>query len=556
MGIELKAIREILDYDFFVPSYQRGYRWDKQQVEDLLNDIYDFSQKKEKGFYCLQPIVLKPDGMSRYRVVDGQQRLTTLYIILKYLEEARIFSDDNLFGLEYETRKNTQGFLENKLLQGINKDNPDFYYMSRAYETIKEWFEKNKINKTDFLNAMLKCEKEDGEDKANNVRFIWYELPDGENEIKVFTRLNIGKIPLRNSELIKAILLQGLEENKKFEIVSEWDYVEKNLQEDRFFSFLTTKKYKNTRIDFIFDLLAEKYKSYYGIDIKREDERFGFYIFERMLKEGLKGKEELWDEVKKHFRIFEELFNNNTYYHYVGYLVNSTSAPISKIVEYFENNDKDKFKEYLEKMMQIKIEVPLKDLEYNTHPKNIEKTLFLFNVLITLDSGYARYPFDIHSKEQWSLEHIHAKNSEEISDKDKKKLLQEQLGSKYIDNDLRRSIEKLLEKDKIEQDTFDEIQQKIYQKFTNEDEEVDTIDNLALLSKADNSSLNNAIFPEKRAKIKSLDKKGRFIPLGTKNVFMKYYSEEILDFLKWNKEDRKAYRDVLEERLTSFVKEK
>ncbi len=157
MGLELKAVSQILDFDFFIPFYQRGYRWDRRQVEDLLNDIYDFSQKKEKkGFYCLQPIVVRPDGANRYRVIDGQQRLTTLYIILKYLEEARkiIFSDDRVFKLEYETRKDSQSFLQDDLSKGVNRQNPDFYYMSKAYQTIKEWFENKKINKADFF---FKC---------------------------------------------------------------------------------------------------------------------------------------------------------------------------------------------------------------------------------------------------------------------------------------------------------------------------------------------------------------------------------------------------------------
>ncbi len=388
------------------------------------------------------------------------------------------------------------------------------------------------------------------------MRFIWYELPPHEDEIKVFTRLNIGKIPLSNSELIKAIVLQGLPKNEQFEIVSEWDYIEKNLQDDRFFAFLTTKEYKNTRIDFIFDLVAKKYKKQYNIDVKEGDERFSFYLFERLLKEGLRKKEELWDEVKKYFRIFEELFYQNTYYHYVGYLTNSNSASLPKIVDRFEKQDKNQFKKELEKMMEIRLKVPLEDLEYNAHPKEIQKALFLFNVLITLDSGYARYPFDLHMKEQWSLEHIHAKNSEEMPDKYKKKLLQEQLRSQYIDDSLKRRIQELLVHDPIDRNAFNTIEQEIYQKFADEEEEIDTIDNLALLSQADNASLNNAIFPEKRARIKKRDKEGRFIPLGTKNVFMKYYSDEAGDFLIWNKKDRQAYKRVLQEKLGPFIKEK
>jgi uncharacterized radical SAM superfamily Fe-S cluster-containing enzyme len=71
----------------------------------------------------------------------------------------------------------------------------------------------------------------------------------------------------------------------------------------------------------------------------------------------------------------------------------------------------------------------------------------------------------------------------------------------------------------------------------------------------DNSSLNNAIFPEKRKRIKKLDKEGRFIPLGTKNVFMKYYSDKVDEFLTWNGSDREDYLKVLKNTLTQFVKD-
>jgi CRISPR/Cas system endoribonuclease Cas6 (RAMP superfamily) len=99
--IGLKSVSEILGMNFFIPSYQRGYRWDKQQVEDLLDDIYTFATKKketEKEFYCLQPIVVKKlkdeekainnldNSKEWYEVIDGQQRLTTIRIILSYLE--------------------------------------------------------------------------------------------------------------------------------------------------------------------------------------------------------------------------------------------------------------------------------------------------------------------------------------------------------------------------------------------------------------------------------------------------------------------------------------
>jgi hypothetical protein len=562
--LKLKSISEILGYDFFIPSYQRGYKWDKQQVLDLLNDIYEFS-KNNKGFYCLQPLVVKfNENSSQYIVIDGQQRLTTIFIILKYLEKnfPMLFSNSKLFSIDYETRKkekaNSKEFLENIIfLENIDYSNPDFYYMSKAYKVIENWFKDDLFNKSKKILDLLMTYEVDknGIDKAINVRFIWYELEENENEIEVFTRLNIGKIPLSNSELIKAIILSQLKNYEKTEIVAEWDYIEKNLQNDRFFSFLTKKKYKNTRIDFIFNLLAEKYKKEYNLNYKNDD-RFSFYVFNHLIKESLKNEKELWSEVKKYFRIFEELYNNNIYYHYVGFFINSSdNDKIDEIINIYQENKKDEFKTELEKFITIEIYDKLENLNYENNRIQLEKILFLFNVLITMESGYSRYPFDIHNKEEWSLEHIHAQNSEEI--KDKKQLLELQLNSPYIiDDNLKNEIGEFIKSSKYDNETFIKIQNEIYKQFTDEDEEIHSIDNLALLSKNDNSSLNNSIFPEKRSKIKKLDEKGKFIPLGTKNVFMKYYSDKVDEFLTWNREDRLSYLEVLKNKLTPFIKDK
>ena len=88
--IEQKSVRDIINekVNFIVPSYQRGYRWDEINVTDLLDDLLEFMQDGSSGkFYCLQPLVVKKIGTNQYNVIDGQQRLTTIFIILKYLEK-------------------------------------------------------------------------------------------------------------------------------------------------------------------------------------------------------------------------------------------------------------------------------------------------------------------------------------------------------------------------------------------------------------------------------------------------------------------------------------
>lgn len=79
--LETKLVGSI-EGEFFVPSYQRGYRWGNEEVVRLLDDIYTNGTKN----YCLQPVVVKNNGET-FELIDGQQRLTTLFILLKYIQK-------------------------------------------------------------------------------------------------------------------------------------------------------------------------------------------------------------------------------------------------------------------------------------------------------------------------------------------------------------------------------------------------------------------------------------------------------------------------------------
>ena len=150
--IEQKSIRDIIDkkINFNVPAYQRGYRWDKLNVTDLLDDLLEFIQDDNSGkFYCLQPLVVKKIGVNQYNVIDGQQRLATIFIILKYLENLLKEENgiDEIYTLSYETRKDSKDFLQNiaNKTQDESNKNIDYFYMYQAYEAVDSWF-KDKIS--------------------------------------------------------------------------------------------------------------------------------------------------------------------------------------------------------------------------------------------------------------------------------------------------------------------------------------------------------------------------------------------------------------------------
>lgn len=117
-----KAISE--RKQFVIPAYQRGYKWNRDDIFKLLEDLKVFEKSNEdnNSFYCLQNITIVPlSSEDGWNVVDGQQRLTTLYILLSYLrrigiEELSFFSSPDC--LKYNVRQATGEFLKSKVYTG------------------------------------------------------------------------------------------------------------------------------------------------------------------------------------------------------------------------------------------------------------------------------------------------------------------------------------------------------------------------------------------------------------------------------------------------------
>ena len=210
--IELKSVSELLGMKFFIPSYQRGYRWGQLQIESLINDINEFDKSKDGEFYCLQPLMVriqqepsledikKANSIETVRnmlkgswtVIDGQQRLTTIYLILKVLGEK------NPFEIKYE-RDSYIKCLD--VCAGVCTDNIEIYHLTTARGIIKEWLKKEKLDdeQKDELKRKL----------LNQTKFIFYNAGniDENAEHDLFNNLNSGKIALTNAERIKALFL-------------------------------------------------------------------------------------------------------------------------------------------------------------------------------------------------------------------------------------------------------------------------------------------------------------------------------------------------------------
>jgi hypothetical protein len=596
--LELKAINEILDKNFFIPHYQRGYRWTNTQVEQLLDDIDKFvplpihNNPGQNTFYCLQPVAVKKitevervknqlDEGEWFEVIDGQQRLTTIFLIIRYFNEMWLGVDKlPIYNICYETRAVSHQFLNDLKINAaneviINNDNIDFYYLSKAYQTIRNWqlnYNKNNntiLDKNNFQSKFLAYSK-----------IIWYDTDDHTTDGRIlFERLNLGKIPLTNAELIKAIFLSSesfktlpTDERriKKYEIARLWDEMEHKLNEEdlKFWSFITNKKRDEyeTKIDLILDLISEK----------SENDTDEFYTFLKIIKEKDEenGLEKIWDKIELFYNTLLEWFNNNNYYHRIGYLI--SSKPFGKykevnlniLVHNAINTSKQEFSKQIDELIKLSVAVNLKDLRYDNHRAQLFNILLLFNVetFRKLQSTDEFYSFKQHKNELWSIEHIHARNSE-IFDKTKREPWLEWLQIHKKQLELMPNTEQLLARiiiassPALNWNTFLPLYTDINNFFIKEDDaekldqESEGLNNLALISMPDNSALNNSVFAVKQRKIIDLDKKGSFIPICTRRVFLRYYQDQNITTqnIYWSSADRKQYYDTIKETLQAYL---
>lgn len=632
--IELRNIYSLSGKNFYIPDYQRGYRWTSIQAIQLLKDLYEFysrfiSGKLNEGeFYCLQPIVVIPKGKDIYEVIDGQQRLTTLFILLKCLGEDSLKRKGfSLFHITYGTRNDigSDEFLndiESKTDEEANRY-IDFFYMKLVYNAISSWLIKNPNSynvETILLSNNIEVRDNQEVDTACNVRFIWYQIDEDENEgkastIDIFTRLNIGKIPLTNAELVKALLLQKRNfkkssENeleirtKQIHISEEWNQIEHRLQDNAFWFFIYNAsnpiKY-DTRIEYIFDLMKGKYES------SATDEDKGTYFTFECFNEQFNGKTDresvvdtIWTEIKDFFSILEYWYSNRELFHLVGFLI-ECGVKVSKLVKYSRNKNKSEFLVFVKRAIKfIFRKVKLDKLKYNHD--NMRRVLLLFNVLTVLESDRSdlKFPFDKYKSESWDKEHIASQTTpefpndikkkrawlddmifyfvglkaeneewadvkkaldEEITNQKKKKATSKVIKLTTILMDLLSVKEKSLDdlKDEAKKEFDDEFNSlyKSVSAYFDEgqipEEEKDNISNMALLNASINRSYGNAFFPIKRSYIKENDKSGVFVPIATKNVFMKYYSKKIDNMMYWTQEDASSYMDSMREMLKDYI---
>ncbi len=591
MQNNIKSIGELVKgkFVFEIPSYQRGYRWEAKQVEDLLDDIFDFVTKKENvDSYFLQPIVVKKKDSGEgevWSVLDGQQRITTLLLIMeqliKYLSRADCEEYKELFTIKFQSRRE------------INFENPDkcadinSYYVGSAKETIENWIETKKEERKKSL-----IDGECFENMAKSlfytchrklVKFIWYDVSEEGNEsdederksdldsIELFNRLNRGKIKLTESELIKALFILNMKDkNKEKMFAVSWDLMEKKFQEDSFWYYLSNESEKETRIDLLFDIIKGK--------TSKSEEDHSYRAYQKDFDAAEREFSELWDEVNETYNKLIQYYEDITLYNYVGYLT-KIGKPVFEIISFIKIEERKQAEKWdrkeLIRALQAMISKELNlteekifDLRYDEEPSKIKNILLLFNIE-TYVRAKIKFPFAEYCQCHWDIEHVDSQTKDSLSSKED--ILQ---WIKYVIGALKMmpqteerdtlllNANEIDKKEMISISEFSDFRQKISAFFgedTNE-EGIHMINNLTLLDCHTNRSYKNAPFPYKQYCILKKDEKGEFIPLCTKNLFLKYYSNvsdvaTVLNPIRWNDEDKKMYGQAIVNTLHRYFKE-
>ena len=598
----ITSIDKLMGRTFFVPSYQRGYRWGRQEVEALLNDLWEFylqTDGEKNVFYCLQPIVLYKDEQARENLLDGQQRLTTIYLLLSYLDSRRREDgyDKPLFTLEYATREDSADFLAKKLFAAEGSkvaSNVDYHYMCAAYGYIKDWFTQAPKHPGAAAKLIPLLLDEDG--KGPNVRVIEYYVEDDSDPIEVFLRLNQGKIPLTDAELTKALFLQSDKYDAQLLpyvspkldlIASEWYAYEQQLSVPKFWHFISPYDAQSTppSIRLLLELAARDRDLQSATSYKDTPELWDpkkythpcYTLFSDYLQ-GYSGEERLkkigkvWECIYTIFSLISEWYEDQELYHYVGYLMCTESSSskrltlLRKLLKQAKKRTAPDFKAFLRGEIGKKVRgICLNELSYEERPADIHWVLLLHNIHQHIfTSEQIRFPFDLYTKEKWSLEHIYAQQSEPLRNRE------EQIG--FIEEHIATFRKDAFGDDEETSSligNLEDIRSQIQEPKKGESERVslfvkalklitafevkhmgDTVplhglQNLCLLSRGVNSALSNRTFARKREIMREIVMTAaqEYIPMATRRVFLKYYSASPKDNAYWRREDAEAYME-------------
>lgn len=579
--LDLRTVWELHGYTFVIPYQQRGYKWTNDNVINLLDDLTVF-MKEESAFYCLQPIAVVPVGKAgeyKYCVVDGQQRLTTLYLLYKYLVSDGIDLSESteLFHYEYERDKNNERRnLLRKRIEDENDATIDFFYITKAYLAIREWFEDKQDAKDLFLNLLKESDR-----SRRSVQVIWYTVGEDKKH-DVFRNINSGKIQLTNPELIKALLLNRQNGLPNQELVAlQFERIECQLEEDRFWFMMckkdVNKKHGQSRMDLLFNLVEDIPDKEY-----QTDPRASFFHLSKLDSSALLV---FWKKVCEAFQRLKDIFDDPYAFHYVGFLTSFGGSPLKSILDKSEFLTKSEFLAYLRDEVKNclgRVHDKLEDYSYGDGKERLCRLFVLHNIESILQRyenlketrglrfSYEYFPFELLEKQSWNIEHIASRTDNDLTEEKTRK---DWLNS--MESDYQKVVKDAISQEKWTGDfsdkkEFDSLYKAIVKEVETDsisERKKDGIGNLVLLDEHTNKSFHNALFPSKRkivltasglrnksdSKNNLKDVKSVYVPLCTQQVYTKAYNKSTdVKLNSWTKADYDAYLADMKEKLAFY----
>src|SRR5574344_699044 len=602
----LYSVRKIFSsLKYNIPNYQRGYKWTKGNIEVLLNDLrnfFDNNQENDK-YYCLQNITICKNG-SVFNLIDGQQRITTLYVLLAFFNYQNALPDfndwqDKLdYSIKHGNDLGTDSFIKENIVTGkiwnsedkLEAKHKDEFYLIEVCDAIKEWFDNTeeqgreankqwfKKNKKSYIRCFL-----------NRVKLIVNCVTESNSDTKeqqLFANINGAKVNLDGVDLMRAVLITRSAKEKYIKnnddnLINEFR-VRMGIEIDdmnRWWSQPNVKTFfKQLLPEDIFNEAKGSfnieafpinllYMLYYESKKNNATKQFSFRYFEYGIdSNGISDDNhyEMYSEIRKLHNEMQDWYEDKQIYNYLGFLFYRCKG---RTLVYQKRkvtiNYTEIYKLWNEERKNIdELRKDIADIKYNWYKpenKNLINVLVLQDILIS--NSTVRIPARYFTSNDEDKEHINAQTLLEDSSECKKADV-----IKYIDemndndnelNNIRCAVEN------YKGDILDS-EEKIKTLIKLNDIGLNSIGNIVLLDLTTNRSYHNNPYNEKRAVIitnffkQSNGKKEIFIRPFTLKVFIKGNSGNEVDRFpeKWTIKDIRDNAKTMAESLKIWVESK
>lgn len=369
MATLFKILKEYLYPDngpkkFVIPNYQRGYKWsvrhtkEQTSVEFLVEGLKSAYMNRNAQQFFLQGVTVVEDG-DQVILIDGQQRTTTLYLLLYCLGRENISGNRNI-ELDYSIRKNSQNFLNNLKKEEFDyqsedpqNQNQDIYYFKEAIKQIQNLLHSiNNLNRKDFVNFLL-----------NNISML-YIVVDQDKAVRTFTMMNGQKAKMHDEELVKAEMLHIVSLSDKLsdlptiKTLEDTFFILKEITATEWENSALRSKYAREWDKWLYWWNKKEVKDYfntqkpmgllleYYFKKQRNREAFSFQNFKKLLPDNKKKQaKDVFKGLRDLQKDFEDIYNDPITYNYLKCaLIGSSSDAEDKfnVIMYFIDNKRNR----------------------------------------------------------------------------------------------------------------------------------------------------------------------------------------------------------------------